>query len=231
MTVCGDIGLFGQPPGSFILQPQQQWLIAQQFSKVKEKDDWKLKTVSDLRKLIKPEQWELSSRFETQLVQMLDGSVEKIIDAYQNRDKGKAKGRDNSNEGTQGIGESSALSMTSPHSGSQQLAKDNAVAQATIQNEEDKRNRQKVRRACIGAVKAVPVINDVPVTPIDYRDGSEKRLTSMPQSGRGGNSATGKGRKGNRVDAQSLESDVESPESSETLAVRLRRPSMVTELV
>ena len=89
--------LAGQPPGSFVLRPQQQWLIAQQFSKVKEKDDWKLKTVSDLRKLISPEEWKHSGKLEAQLVQMLDDSVEKIIDAYQNQKKSKARRRDSSN--------------------------------------------------------------------------------------------------------------------------------------
>jgi superfamily II DNA or RNA helicase len=60
--------MLGGQPGSLVLLPQQQWLIAQQFSKVKEKEDWKLKTVSDLRKLITPEQWTHSGQLEAQLV-------------------------------------------------------------------------------------------------------------------------------------------------------------------
>ena len=50
-------GMVGRPTGNLVLLPQQQWLIAQQFSKVKEKDDWKLRTVADLRKLISPKEW------------------------------------------------------------------------------------------------------------------------------------------------------------------------------
>src|SRR5579871_5136267 len=83
--------MVGLPPGSFVLKPQQQCLIAQQFYKVKEKDDWKLKTVSDLRKLISPEEWTHSDKLEAELVQMLHDDVEKIIDAYKGEKKKKKK--------------------------------------------------------------------------------------------------------------------------------------------
>src|SRR5262249_8252348 len=62
-----------------------------------------------------------------------------------------------------------------------------------------------------------------PVTPIRYRTRG-KRPTSAPGSGQGG-----KGRKDNRVDIQSSESNVEQPEPPKTPVLQLRRPSAAVE--
>jgi superfamily II DNA helicase RecQ len=215
-------GMVGQPPASFVLRPQQQWLIAQQFFKVEEKDDWKLKTVLDFRKLITPGQWRHSAQLEVQLVQMLDDSVEKIINAYQEEKKSKASRRDSSiSERSQYIDDTSALGRASPLTGSQRLGKDNTVARRTIQDEvEELRDRRRARTVRIGATEVIPIVNDVP----EKGSSSMKRLTGVQGSGDGG-----RGREANWVDVQSLESDVEPPEPPETPVLQLRRFSAVVE--
>ena len=248
--------MVGRPPGSFVLvlRPQQQWLIAQQFSKVKEKDDWKLKTVSDLRKLIPPEQWMHSAQLEAQLVQVLDDGVEKIIKAYQERrKKSKAGRRDStSSESSKNTDDSSALSRA---------AKDNAVARKTIQDEaEERRDRERARAVRIGATEVIPITDDVPDKgsypergpttpatrtpisnpPIVIRSRKQSNpplpVTPIPYRNGGkrptstlGSRRGGEVRKASQADVQSSESDVESPELPETPVLQLRRPSAVVE--
>jgi hypothetical protein len=240
--------MWAQPAGSLVLRPQQQRLIAQQFSKVKEKDDWKLKTVSALRKLISPEHWTHSGQLEAQLVQMLDDSVEEIISAYQNREKSKARRRDsNSSESGQGADDS-----TSFLAGSQLFAKDNAVARMTLRNEvEERRARERVRAVRISMTEVIPITNDVPDEGSCLEGGLTTPTTRTPipnqlivkrrrrQFGlsrpvtpiyykNGGKRPTrvqeprrnGEGHKDNRGDMQSSESDIEPPESPETPVLR-----------
>jgi hypothetical protein len=234
--------IVGQPPGSFVLRPQQQWLIAQQFSGVKEKGDWRLKTVSDLQKLIKPEQWTYSGQLEeleAELVQMLNDNVQKIIDDSQEGKKRKARRRDSSSsESSQDTDDSSALGRARSSARSQRLARDNAVARTTIQDKVDEqRDHERARAVRIGATEVIPIIDDVPDGGSYLERGPITPATRTPvpnqpmaiRSRRELNPSTPETPIRHRNEGKRPTSNVEPPETPEAPVLQLRRPSVVVE--